>query len=233
MRLPAIQAAHKFVGEKFPNCGTALLSGSASRGDETETSDLDIVIFDNAIPNRYRESFVVYGWRIECFVHNKTSYLEQFEFDRRNGRATLATMVSTGVILRDNGKAETFREVADAWISAGPPPLEEGFINASRYFIYDLLDDFKDSCSDEEAIITVNTLSIQLADFILRLHGQWSGRGKSLTRQLYQFDRNVAGRFFTSLAAFYQHGEKQPLIDFVDTIYAPLGGQLFDGFKQE
>jgi len=233
MRISAVDAARKFVQDKFPNCFTALLAGSASRGEETDTSDLDIVIFDNTVPNRYRESSIHYGWRIECFIHNETSYMDQFAFDSKNGRATLATMISTGIILKYSRETKTLKETADQWVSAGPPSLDEGSIDASRYFIYDLLDDFKDSKSDEEAIITVNTLSIQLAEFILRLNGQWSARGKSLARHLYKFDKNLADRYFESLKAFYQRGEKQTLSDFVDTIYAPLGGQLFDGYKQE
>ncbi|WP_067621131.1 hypothetical protein [Alicyclobacillus acidiphilus] len=232
MRLQPLDAAKQFVDEKFPRCFTALLAGSASRGEETDTSDLDIVVFDSTVQNAYRESFVLYGWRIESFIHNEISYLQQFEIDKQNGRATLAEMVSTGVILKDSEKTTTIKRNANRCLSAGPPPLSDDFINASRYFIYDLLDDFRDSKSDEEAIITVNTISIQLADFILRLNGQWSGRGKRLGRELYKFDEKLATKFFETLRHFYRHGDKQPFIDFVNSIYEPLGGQLFDGFKQ-
>lgn len=232
MRKKAFDAAKRFVDEKFLHCFTALLAGSASRGEETGTSDLDIVVFDNTIQTPYRESFVLYGWRIESFIHNEISYLEQFGIDRENGRATLAEMVSTGIILKHSEKTTTIKGNADKFLSAGPPPLDEDFIKASRYFIYDLLDDFRDSESDDEAIITVNTISIQLADFMLRLHGQWSGRGKRLGRELHKFDEELAVKFFESLRHFYRQGNKQPFIDFVNLIYEPLGGQLFDGFKQ-
>src|SRR5699024_12671175 len=57
---------------------------------------------------------------------------------------------------------------ARTFIESGPKPLTEDFIRASRYFIYDLLDDFQDANNHPEAIMTLNTISTQLADFILR-----------------------------------------------------------------
>ena len=230
MRLSAIEAAGKFVEEQFPHCVAALLAGSAARGEETETSDLDIVIFTTDTP--YRESLIRYGWRIEAFVHTETSYLEWFESERRVGRATLANMIAGGIVIKDTGFIEAIKNKAEQWIAEGPPLLTEDFIRASRYFIYDLLDDFRDAKTDPEAIITVNTLSLQLGEFILRLNGQWIGRGKGLARQLFKFDVDLANQFFDALDAFYRHRATQPLIEFVDRIYAPLGGQLFDGFKQ-
>lgn len=49
MRLQATVAAKKIVDEKSPDCFTALLAGSAAKGEETPTSDLDIVIFDHSV----------------------------------------------------------------------------------------------------------------------------------------------------------------------------------------
>lgn len=232
MKPPAIESAKRFINEHFPQCNVALLAGSASRGEETESSDLDIVVCDGNVSRCYRESLVRYGWRIECFIHNENSYLEQFEIDKKTGRATLATMVATGMILKDNGLAKTLKEQANQWISDGPPGLTEDFIQASRYFMYDLVDDFIDSKSREEELVTLNTISLQLADFILRLNKKWTGRGKGLVRELYKFDQPLADRFFDALQAYYKQGEKMPFVEFVNEIYEPLGGQLFDGFKQ-
>lgn len=230
MRLQAMKAAKKFVDEKFPDCFTALLAGSAARGEDTSTSDLDIVIFD-AIRQCYRETFVLYGWKIESFVHNESSYIEQFDVDKQGGRPTLASMIANGFVLQDNGTAVGLKEQANRCIFDGPPPLSEDFIRASRYFIYDLVDDLKDSSRYDESLLTVNTISIQLADFILRLNGKWSGRGKGLARALTAFDVHLSERYFRALEMFYMTGEKQLIIDFVNDIYEPLGGQLFDGFR--
>lgn len=232
MRLKAIDAAGKFVYDRFPHSFTALLAGSASRGEETDTSDLDVVIFDSTIRDCFRQSFVLYGWRIEAFIHDEKSYIEQMDIDRQTGRATLATMISTGMVIKDNGTARNLKKRANTVIQEGPPPLTSDFIQASRYFMYDLLDDFKDAASHEESLMSINTISTQLADFILRLNGQWSGRGKGLSRAFRQYDSKLCEGFFCALDMYYKQGNKEPLIDFVDQIYEPLGGQLFDGFRQ-
>ncbi len=57
MRAPAIEAAQSFVANNFPNSDFSILAGSASRGEDTLSSDLDIVIFQNDSES-YRESFL-------------------------------------------------------------------------------------------------------------------------------------------------------------------------------
>lgn len=232
MRLPAIEAAHQFIDAEFPACLTAFLAGSASRGEETPTSDLDIVVFVQVgVTADYRESFERFGWKIEVLIHNKDSYLPCFEKDRKKGRPILATMIQQGLILTDHGLAAELREAALRSITAGPEPLSDEFIRASRYFMFDSLDDFADCRDEEEALLTLNSLSVNLVDFILRLNGCWTGRGKTLKRALYSYDPVVAKRLFQALDAYYRHREKKPIIEFVQEMYAPLGGPLFDGFS--
>jgi hypothetical protein len=230
MKITALEAAVQFVNDEFPECEIAILAGSASRGEETRTSDLDILIFDSNI-SEYRESFERYGWRIECFVNNNESCLKHFRSDREKGRPVLATMIIEGKVLRDKGLVEKIKEEALFYIKQGPTPLASEFIRASRYFMYDLLDDFIDAKSEEEEIILLNTISIQLADFILRLNGQWSGRGKTLTRALKNYNSELSDRFFSALNTYYRDKNKQPIVEFINDIYEPIGGQLFDGFS--
>lgn len=231
MEYSSLEATKLFIEEKFPNCDMVFLAGSASRGEETETSDLDIVVFDNN-SKEYRESFFMFGWRIECFIYNQESYIKQLASDKKIGRPILANMIVEGKVIKDNGNAEKLKQEASEYVIQGPTPLTEDYINASRYYIYDLLDDFMDCNNDEEALITINLLSIQLADFILRLNGQWTGRGKALTRALYKFDKDIGEKFFNGLNKFYKERDKQPIFDFVEEIYKPIGGQLFAGFSQ-
>jgi hypothetical protein len=190
---------------------------------------LDILIFDSNLSD-YRESFEEYGWRIECFINNQESYLRHFKSDKDKGRPVLATMIAEGMVLKNNGLADKLKEAAVDFINQGPTPLTEEYIISSRYFMFDLLDDFIDAKNREEALITLNTLSIQLGDFILRLNGQWSGRGKTLTRALNKFDEEISKKFFDALNRFYQDNDKQSTVEFLDKIYRPLGGQLFAGF---
>ncbi|WP_158702795.1 nucleotidyltransferase domain-containing protein [Paenibacillus faecalis] len=129
-----MEAAIKFVNDQFPDCSVAILAGSASRGEETPTSDLDIVIIQDGI-HHYRESFEEYGWRIECFTHNFESCLAQFQSEREQGRPILASMLVNGKMLKDDGRLEMIRDAGAANMALGPEPLSKEFIEASRYFI--------------------------------------------------------------------------------------------------
>jgi predicted nucleotidyltransferase len=75
MRQEPIEAARNFIIKYFPDCQGAVLAGSVIRGESTETSDLDIVVFCKEISSAYRESLIAFGWPIEIFVHNLT-YIE-------------------------------------------------------------------------------------------------------------------------------------------------------------
>lgn len=73
-RLEPLQAAAQFIFKHYPNCQGALLAGSVVRGEATHTSDLDLVIFDDSLISSFRESLIEFGWPIEVFAHNLTSY---------------------------------------------------------------------------------------------------------------------------------------------------------------
>lgn len=72
-KLKPIEAAERFIKKRFPYCQGAVLAGSVVRGEETATSDLDIVVFEKNLTSSYRESLIEFGWPIEIFVHNLTS----------------------------------------------------------------------------------------------------------------------------------------------------------------
>jgi predicted nucleotidyltransferase len=229
MRIDGIEAAKRFIEEKYPNCDFSLLAGSTARNQQTDTSDLDIIIFDENLAS-YRAGYELYDWKIEAFVHTYGSYKAQLEKEKKNGRPLLANMINEGIVLKDNHKILMLKEEVNSYLEEGPEPLTEEYVKASRYFIYDLLDDFRDSKNHEESLITLNNLSLQLGDFILRYNNQWTGRGKGLVRALRKYNNDLAERFFKSLNDYYKFQNKAPFIQFVDEIYLPLGGQLHDGF---
>ena len=58
-KLEPFTAAKKFIAKRFPDCQGAVLAGSIVRGEETVTSDLDIVIFDKSIPSSIRSHSLI------------------------------------------------------------------------------------------------------------------------------------------------------------------------------
>lgn len=230
-KLAPIEAATRFISEHYPNCQGALLAGSVVRGEATETSDLDIVIIDKNISSSYRESLIYFGWNIEVFVHNLTSYKLFFKMDYERARPSLPRMVSEGIVLKDVGIIETIKIEATKLLNNGPEEWSVETIRSKRYFITDALDDFIGCSNRAEEIFIANTLADLLSEFVLRTNRQWIGASKWVIRSLRHYDEVFANHFVEAFDIFYRTGNKNLVIQIADEILQPFGGRLFDGFK--
>ncbi len=225
-----IEAAKKFIYTHFPNCQGAVLAGSVVRGEATETSDLDIVIFDKNLPNSYRESFIELDWAIEVFAHNLTSYRHFFESDCERARPSLPYMVSEGIILTDTEIIHSIKKEANELLEKGPKQWSAETILTKRYFLTDTLDDFIGCTNRSEAIFIANTLAELTSEFVLRTNKQWTGTSKWIVRALKQYDPTFANYFVEAFDIFYTTNEKNNVIQLVDKVLEPYGGRLFAGF---
>jgi predicted nucleotidyltransferase len=230
-KLIPIEAARQFINKHFPDCEGALLAGSVVRGEATETSDLDIIIFDKNIRSSYRESLVDLGWAIEVFVHNLTTYKYFFESDRKRARPSLPRMVLEGIILKDDGIVDSIKIEAKNILDNGPEKWSEETITTKRYFITDALDDFIGCTNRAEELFIANTLAELTCEYILRTNGQWVGTSKWLVRSLRQYDEAFAKKFVETFDAYYKSEDKIQVIQLVDSVLQPFGGRLFDGFS--
>ncbi|MCH1627157.1 nucleotidyltransferase domain-containing protein [Ferdinandcohnia quinoae] len=229
--LTPIEAARQFIHTFFPNCQGALLAGSVVRGEETATSDLDIIIFDQTVKTAYRESLIKFGWPIEVFVHHLSSYQTFFENDVKRARPSLPRMVSEGIIIKDTGIIEQIKKEANQILEKGPEEWPLELINTKRYFITDILDDFKGSQNRAEELFIANSLADLSSEFYLRTNQQWIGSSKWVIRSLSQFDKQFADEFVDAFDSFYTSGDKDKVILLVDKVLAPYGGTLFHGFS--
>lgn len=230
-RMPAKEAAELFIQKHFPNCQGALLAGSVVRGEATETSDLDIVVFDKQLVSAYRESLVNFDWAIEVFVHNLSSYQEYFASDCERARPSLPRMVSEGLVLKDDGIIGSIKKEANFLLNKGPKEWSDETIRMKRYFITDALDDFIGSSNRAEELFIANTLAEQVSEFVLRTNGKWIGASKWIVRSLKQYDEKFAEDFINAFDLYYKFGDKQQVIDFVDHVLQPYDGRLFSGFS--
>ncbi|WP_419185662.1 nucleotidyltransferase domain-containing protein [Ferroacidibacillus organovorans] len=175
MKMDAIASANQFIEFRFPSCQAALLAGSVVRGEATNTSDLDIVVFDDNISSAYRESLIKYGWAIEVFVHHLQSYRDFFESDCKRARPSLPRMVNEGVVLKDSGIIDAIKSEAKKLFENGPDRWSLETIAMKRYMLSDALDDFIGSSKEDEDLFIANTLADAIHKFFLRTHGQWIG----------------------------------------------------------
>ncbi|MFI8574302.1 nucleotidyltransferase domain-containing protein [Rossellomorea aquimaris] len=230
-RLPAMEAAKKFVLETFPTCQAALLGGSVVRGEDTSTSDLDIVIIDESLHSEYRESFNLHGWPIEAFVHNRQTIQVYFQKDCQRARPSLPRMVSEGIPILDHPIIPRLKEEANKLLRGGPPKWNSQTIDMKRYFLTDALDDFIGSKERGESIFIASSLGESLHEFVLRTQGHWIGASKWITRALKEYDERFAEDFVEAFDQFYQKGDKQTIVRLVDSVLDPHGGRLFEGFS--
>ncbi|MEH7457073.1 nucleotidyltransferase domain-containing protein [Bacillus sp. JJ1127] len=230
--MKAIDAAQKIIESQFPNCDVALLGGSVARGEETKTSDLDIVILDQNLSSCYRESFFSNGWPVEVFVHNFETYKTFFENDCKRGRPSLPQLVSEGIILKGTMQIVTsLKQEAEQLLNKGPEKWTEELMRQKRYFITDALDDFIGATKREEELFIANHLADLVHEYVLRVNGQWVGNSKWFIRVLRKYDSLFAEQFVEAFDHFYRTGEKVGLIDFVEKTLENYGGRLFEGFS--
>ena len=230
-KLQPIEAAMQFINKYFPECQGAVLAGSVVRGAQTDTSDLDIVVFEKSIPFSYRESLIDFGWPIEVFVHNLTSYKHFFEMDYKAAKPSMQRMVFEGVILKDEGIIGVIKKEAKEMLDNGPERWTEDIIRTKRYFITDVLDDFIGCSNRAEEIFIANTLADLLQTFVLRTNGCWTGSSKWIIRALKQYDETFTHEFVEAFDKFYKTGEKSQIIQLSEKVLEPFGGRLFEGFS--
>ncbi|MGM0838010.1 MAG: nucleotidyltransferase domain-containing protein [Bacillota bacterium] len=230
-RIDPVEAAKQFIDKHFSNCQGALLAGSVVRGEATETSDLDIVIFDKRLTSSYRESMFDFGWAIEVFVHNLTSYKYFIEMDCKAAKPSMPRMISEGIILRDEGILESIKNEAKDILEKGPEIWSEETVRTKQYFITDALDDFLGSNNRAEEIFIANTLADLVHEFVLRTNRQWIGTSKWIIRALNRYDEKFTVEFVEAFDVFYKTGEKNKVVRLVDKVLDPYGGRLFEGFS--
>ncbi|WP_102275391.1 nucleotidyltransferase domain-containing protein [Cytobacillus massiliigabonensis] len=230
-KLHPIEAAQQFINKHFPNCQGAFLAGSVVRGQSTETSDLDIIIFEDKIRSSYRESLIDFGWAIEVFVHTLTSNKLFFESDRKRARPSLPRMVSEGIVLKDDGIIGSIKKEAQDLLKNGPEKWSLDTIITKRYFITDALDDFIGCSNRAEELFIANTLAELASEFVLRTNDQWIGASKWIVRSLIHYNEEFTREFVEAFDVFYKIGDKRKVIQLVDSILQPYGGRLFDGFS--
>ncbi|MGX1264368.1 hypothetical protein RKD55_002172 [Rossellomorea marisflavi] len=227
----AHHSAKELILERFPSCDSAVLSGSVVRGQETVTSDLDIIVISNELASSYRESLIWQGWPVELFVHNTTGILEFFKDDCLRGRPSLPRMMAEGLPLKSNQTLDSLKATANRMLSAGPETWDKDTIDRKRYFLTDALDDFEGGNDRGEGMFIAGHLADLLHEFVLRTNGCWIGSSKWILRALKEFDHEYALRFANAFDSYYQYGEKRGVITLVDQALSPFGGRLFDGFS--
>ena len=228
----AVDAARAFVKERFPDCLVAFLAGSAARGHETASSDLDIIVITGEHVS-YNESIYDFGWPIEVFVE----CVDHYQVFLRQGvdhqrLPYMAFMISEALVIKDQeGLAERIQGEAKMILEQGPSPLTEKEIKDYRYKITSVLNDFTSSEDYGESLFIVNRLTVLCSYILLLYQGHWVGEVRWLLRSLRKADAHSAQQLIEALEVFYQTGEKNNLVSFVNKVLDSIGGKFFEGYR--
>ena len=227
-----IAAAADIRDEKYPESRVIFLAGSLVRGEGTETSDLDLVVVYEALPQAYRESFRFRQWPVEAFVHDPET-LEFFFYrnDKPTGIPVLMSMIVDGIEVPDSTEfSQAVKRLAETALAEGPEPWSSEETDRSRYTITGLVDDLRDPRSGSECAASGGALYEALATHFFRSRTLWSAKNKMIPRKLHQADADLAARFDSAFKALFQSGDPARVIELAEQVIAPDGGWLFEGY---
>lgn len=229
------QLAAEIARDTHPDAAAVWLTGSAAHGTMGPRSDLDLIVLYRQRERAHRSAFRHGDTPVEAFVHDPRTMRGMFERERRQGHATLATMVAVGVFLvgRDRTLAEAAQRFAGALIAQGPPPLGDDELSWRRFAIGEQVDDLLDAADQHQRIAVAPALHRALADLSLRTHGAWSASGKHLTPQLHRERPELARAFDDALvSALAPDGDPRPLAAEAGCVLDQVGGRVTAPLRQ-
>lgn len=223
----------KVIQERYSDAKAIFWSGSVSKNEGKEHSDLDLVIIYDKVPNAYREAFIYEGWPIDAFIHDPDTLRYFFEESKNSsGISGLIHMVLEGQVITPPTRiSESVIKMAKDYLEAGPAVWDKSQIDKERFLITDVLDDIKSPVSQAEQMASAGWLYEALSQFYFRSQNKWCASGKSIVRYLKSENPTLESEFTYSFSRLFKTGDSSALEILVKKILGPFGGLLWDGFK--
>ncbi|MEK3734463.1 MULTISPECIES: nucleotidyltransferase domain-containing protein [Paenibacillus] len=232
MRMEPMLAAERIIEDSYPDCLLAVLGGSAGRGEFNEFSDLDIAVVKRDGEELQRRTIEACGWVVELFLLPIDVYRTYFDHGIMAGNPTLQRIIAEGKVIRRTPDGDEVLHEAQSDLRYGPLPLVSSDIDAYRYMLTEYIADLRSVRPGAELWFTVQKITTLLCEFVLRVHNQWTGEGKTLFRLLSAFDPDFSQRLEQAMEAIYHQDEPAQLMDLcADTLNA-YGGFLLVGYEE-
>lgn len=233
LQLSALQTAIDLRFGRYAPAQIMFLTGSAATGELTPSSDLDLLVLFDKLPNAYRESFVFRHWNIEAFVHDHETLRYFFHTDATSGDPVVLRMIVDGIpVPEPSDLSRSLQEFAAALLNAGPRPLSDEQERRVRYMITSLSVDLRDPRSMGEVLATGAALYELVASYYLRTSHRWAASGKMIPRRLHEANAGFGAEFEAAFAELFA-GRPDQLLRLVEQMLAPRGGLLFDGYRYD
>lgn len=222
----------QILADRFPEALGAVLAGSAARGEDTASSDLDVVVLLSGPPAPMRATERHRGRLVEFFVHTEQSLVGFLDREQQLRRSPLLHMLATGTVVSDpSGRIAPLQEFARRRWDSGPDVVDAAELEDRRYRLTALLDDLADAVDPGERAAITSVVFTDLADLTLVSRTCWTGTGRWLLRRLHQVDPDLAR---TLVAAFTCAVDGDPglLLALGHAELDRLGGRLDEGYER-
>lgn len=234
LRKKAIATAKKIHLKKYPQAKVIFLAGSIIRDEGTKTSDLDLVVLYENLPNAFRESFYFNDFPVEAFVHDAETLNYFLENERLNAFSPLMQMILEGIEIPEPCEiSDRFKGLARQMKERKPPKLGKEEIERFRYMITNYIDDIRYPRSKIELTATATILYSALSDFYFRSNDLWMAKHKSIPRELENVNPEFQERFCFAFEDLFVNGKSEKVIKLSEEILLSHGGFLFDGFRND
>lgn len=192
---------------------------------------MDLVLIFPGSGRSFRETLREQDQLVEVFAYTPDELRRWWDIDAATGTCALVHMCATGLLLRGGEQGEALQEQARALLAAGPLPMPEPELAATRYRVTASLDDLRDATDAGERQTLAAVLLLGLAELALIARREWRGQGKWLIRRLRAADPDLAERLLTAHRAAAS-GQIDDLVRVGEEVLRDIGGPLAEGFRR-
>ncbi len=230
----AFKTTQKIFETRYSKAQVIFLAGSIVRGEATQTSDLDLVVIFEKLPNAYRESFYFNDFPVETFVHDPETLNFFLSDEHSEACSPLKQMILEGIeIPAVNEFSKSIKFLGQSFEEKELPALTPERIEFFRYAITDMIDDIRFPRSKFELTAVGATLYEMLAEFYFRTHGLEKAKRKSIVRKLARFNPQFQKQFCQAFEDLLVNGKSEMVIELSEKLLQPYGGFLFEGYRSE
>ncbi|WP_404475583.1 nucleotidyltransferase domain-containing protein [Microbacterium aerolatum] len=224
-----VDLTERFIAAHFPEASVALIGGSTARGERTRTSDIDLLLIDDALLPADQigtaRTLEFEGEIFEVFTYTQTGFAEWAQRSIAQHRPVIVHMLVEGLAVRRDDDLDVLRNRWSEILDAGPA-VDDHELRFRRYVITDVLDDLRDASDPLERAVLAATLFDRTAELMLLTAGKWIGTGKYLPRRL----RELPPERVHALADPYVRADLDQLADAVEQELVTAGGRVQAGF---
>ncbi|AXT52166.1 hypothetical protein D1818_15465 [Aquimarina sp. BL5] len=215
-----------FLTTKYPNCLTAILSGSIIDKTNDVNSDLDIILIVSDRNRLYNETLNLKSYKLQTFIIPLQHLYERLYADYINARCHFIGLLAKGVHLYGDEKLTNSICKHCVYLEqSGPLPLSDENHLKSRVLITQLIAKIGNTNEKwENLILDAGLLTNELIGFKLHSEGAWKGDGKHRMKFIGNHNPKFKEQLTYALIFTYNNKDYKLLVDLAKEEIKAKGG---------